>query len=321
MTSGIVSDRQPQQTSHDNNHPIRAVSKITNTLPPPRVVIVTRNLTAPDDSPYRKLSRASEEGLVKAFQQRGASAVICCDFKYVNTVPKLLSYFGHMDICIGIHGAGMSNCIFGKEGLVVLEMQVWHAHGFDSFMKIAHMAGGHYLYYDSRSVPVVRTKGAGTKLEQQVIEGMVDATLALYSGKIPIMLKNSSFKAVAVKTATSTAIVTATKSGSKSNNNNLRSFGSIVNATSKSERRLLSAKVRLKGKSSKREAKLKLNTESSTSTATSTNPNNLFSLPPYLRYYPAPKESINNHLLLLKGNNHKISALLTKTTNKVGRLT
>jgi hypothetical protein len=70
----------------------------------PRVIIVTRNTTRADPSPFRKLSRQSELDLQAAFRMKGSAAVICCNFQHISTTTKLLSYFGHTNICIGIHG-------------------------------------------------------------------------------------------------------------------------------------------------------------------------------------------------------------------------
>ena len=53
-----------------------------------------------------------------------------------------------IDICIGAHGAGLTNCAFGREGVVLVELQQQFAYGFDSFQKIAHMNRGHHVFYD-----------------------------------------------------------------------------------------------------------------------------------------------------------------------------
>jgi hypothetical protein len=65
------------------------------------------------NGPIRLLTRNSEEKLKKSFIKFKANAAICCDYKVVTTTSKLLSYFGYADICIGIHGAGMANCMLG----------------------------------------------------------------------------------------------------------------------------------------------------------------------------------------------------------------
>jgi hypothetical protein len=176
----LTSNVKSKWATHIARTAPKAETNLGTILAPPRVVIVTRNGTLTDENPYRKLSKDSEARLLKAFEARGASAVICCNFKYVNTASALMSYFGHVDICIGIHGAGLSNCVFGKDGLVMLEMQVHHAYGFDSFMKIAHMAGGSYLFYDTRETPKLRAKGAGAILDQQTVEKMADLALEYY---------------------------------------------------------------------------------------------------------------------------------------------
>ena len=104
----------------------------------PKVVIVTRNATQPLTSPGRKLSLRSEEQLLQAFQQRGFTAAICCDYKVVNSVDAFLDYFLDVDICVGVHGAGLANCALGSHGMVVVELQTHHAFGFDSYLKVIH---------------------------------------------------------------------------------------------------------------------------------------------------------------------------------------
>lgn len=147
----------------------------------PRVVIVTRNTTRADPSPFRKLSKKSENDLRLAFQRAGSPAVVCCNFKQVSNPTKLLSYFGHVDICIGIHGAGLTNCAFASENMILVELQNEHAFGFDSFMKISHMANGVYVFYDLRNKEKFRGIGAGAILDQFTIDSIVDISLRLFS--------------------------------------------------------------------------------------------------------------------------------------------
>jgi Glycosyltransferase 61 len=147
----------------------------------PRVLIVTRNTTKPDPSPFRKLSANSERDLKQAFERKGSPAVICCNFQFVSTTKSLVSYFGHADICIGIHGAGLANCILSSENMIVVELQNEHAFGFDSFMKIAHMANGVYVFYDIRHAVKHRGIGAGSVLDAATIESIVDLCLLLFS--------------------------------------------------------------------------------------------------------------------------------------------
>ena len=152
----------------------------------PRVVIVTRNFTDGLKNPYRKLSYTSEVALKNAFEAQGAYVVICCDFtRVVTTVPRLLSYFSHADICIGMHGAGLANCIFMRPQSIIIEIQSGFGFGFDSYLKIAQMQNGFYIAYDSRgdkktvdgSVPY-----AGTDLTMQHVDILV--TMAIKTRSI-----------------------------------------------------------------------------------------------------------------------------------------
>ena len=148
----------------------------------PRVIIVTRNTTRPANDASRRLTADSERRLVQAFHRLGIEAVICCDFNYVRSVTDVLSYFGHADICIGIHGAGLSNCILSKEKMVLLELQVHHAFGFDSFMKLAHMASGTYLFYDTRPLPRQKRphRDVGIVLDDVTVSDLVSLALHTY---------------------------------------------------------------------------------------------------------------------------------------------
>lgn len=130
----------------------------------PKVLIVTRNTyinttrsQAAKDSPsstsgnFRKLAPDSEAQLVEAFRALGADAEICCDFS--KGLQEIVRSFWQVDICLGIHGAGLTNCIFGSPGQLLIELQVTFSFGSDHFPKMAHMARGHYMLADLRKAP------------------------------------------------------------------------------------------------------------------------------------------------------------------------
>lgn len=124
-----------------------ANSTATELVRRPRVIIITRKGTT---DPSRKLNIKSEEELAVHFQRAGFATEICCDFQTVNTVALLVDKFQDVDICVGIHGAGLSNCIFGRRGVVIVEFQTHHNFGSLLFQKLAHMASGHHVFYDAR---------------------------------------------------------------------------------------------------------------------------------------------------------------------------
>lgn len=152
-----------------------------------KVVIVTRGGTSGANAAARRLSSDTERRMMSAFQKQGAEVTICCDFAHVNTVEKLVEVFWDVDICVGVHGAGLSNCIFGSPGMVLVEFQTHHAFGFDSFMKIAHLAKGHYLMYDVRNAPVQSKGGdanAGANLQDTLLANLAQTALALHKFSI-----------------------------------------------------------------------------------------------------------------------------------------
>jgi hypothetical protein len=115
-----------------------AIATATATARRPRVVIVTRNDTKPLDKPTRKMTAGSEQLLLDLFTAQGADAEICCDFSVVNTVQKLMDHFLDVDVCVGLHGAGMANCALGRSGMVVTELMQEHGYGTELFMKVTY---------------------------------------------------------------------------------------------------------------------------------------------------------------------------------------
>lgn len=143
----------------------------------PKVVIVSRRDTAVVG---RKLSLDSEQRLADVYRAQGAEVSICCNFTQLNTVEKVVAAFWDVDICVGVHGAGMINCVFGRPGLVVVELQNHHAFGLETFMRMAHMARGHYVFYDVRSArKIANDVSGGAHLTPSLVTRIVDTTLAL----------------------------------------------------------------------------------------------------------------------------------------------
>jgi hypothetical protein len=147
----------------------------------PKVVIVSRGGTYASNVGTRKLSGDTERRLAKEFEAQGATVSICCNFGTIKTAENYVKEFWDVDICVGVHGAGLSNCIFGRPGMIIIEFQTYHNYGFDSFMKIAHMAKGHYLFYDVRSSPMLNSANdAGTQLAQTLLQNIVRTSLAMW---------------------------------------------------------------------------------------------------------------------------------------------
>lgn len=155
----------------------------------PRVVILTRNMTAPIHSANRKISTRTEQQLMRVFAEYGADVFICCDFRVINTVEKMIEVFWDVDICVSIHGAQISNCIFGSPGLVVFEFGSWHGYGVDVYMKLAYMMMGNYIFYDLRN-PEKKTDmpGPGAVLSLPILHDVVQLCLATWRYTVNVTL-------------------------------------------------------------------------------------------------------------------------------------
>ncbi len=146
----------------------------------PRVIIVSR---AGSIEPARKLNKQNELLLAQRFIQQGFDAEVCCDFNIVNTVEKLIEKFINVDICIGVHGAGLANCVLAKSGMTMVELQTHHNYGSLLFQKIAHMASGHHIFHDIRvanrmvSDPALRQ---GYVLSEAQISDIIDLSTRMY---------------------------------------------------------------------------------------------------------------------------------------------
>ena len=98
----------------------------------------------------RYLEVTSERALLKSLSKVPNVVVKnCCDWRASKSLASTISLLADADICIGIHGAGLSNCFFGPPGMIVYEIQVPTAvyFGYDFFMKIAHSTGGTHVMY------------------------------------------------------------------------------------------------------------------------------------------------------------------------------
>jgi hypothetical protein len=165
----------------------------------PRLVIVTRR---GGSDPSRKINPASELQLLRAYEKLGFNTEICCDFSMVNTVPLLLEHFLGVDVCVGIHGAGLTNCVFGRPGMTVVELQTHHGYGSLLFHKIAHMAGGQHLFYDLRNIEKMKgVKDAGFELGTQMLQELTSLTLLVHRNSpkfYPTSTKETAAKAAVV---------------------------------------------------------------------------------------------------------------------------
>jgi hypothetical protein len=115
----------------------------------PFVVLVSRNNSNSLDN-RRKILGYSESLIIDLFRKRGVPAATCCRFAErdmsvpnkvypagtVSTLGQLLSFFGFADICMGVHGAGLSNCVLANANTIVFEFQDNFNYGFTGFAKV-----------------------------------------------------------------------------------------------------------------------------------------------------------------------------------------
>ncbi len=146
-----------------------------------KVVVISRGAGGSSKGGHKRaLHRDSENALLDLLRSRGHQASLCCDFKRMRTIPDIMSKFGDVDICMGLHGAGLANCIFGPPGMTVFEVQTrFHNFGFDSFMKLAHMANGTHVMMDTEGM---YSKKSGVVFANTTVTEIVDLLENIRSG-------------------------------------------------------------------------------------------------------------------------------------------
>jgi hypothetical protein len=90
-----------------------------------------------------------EELIVKALQEKGANAFLCCNFGNTS-LEQQLYYAYNADVIMGLHGAAITHGIFMKPGAITLEWKTLY--GYDSilFALIADSRNGIHAQVDIR---------------------------------------------------------------------------------------------------------------------------------------------------------------------------
>ena len=79
------------------------------------------------DQRGRSIERGGELALATALKNKGHSVHICCDF---NSFP-FEAQFGmweQTDVILGIHGAGLTNAAFCRQGIAVIELKTQYGY-------------------------------------------------------------------------------------------------------------------------------------------------------------------------------------------------
>lgn len=141
-----------------------------------RAVIVSRN-TVQGKPNSRSLAVLTEQSIKKKLEALGIQTTICnFSNRHLQNGEHLWEMFSVVDICIGVHGAGLSNCILMREGGIWVELQSLYAFGSDLFMKMAHMSRATYIHINIR--PLFK-KGKPTQLPQQMVNDLIKAILVV----------------------------------------------------------------------------------------------------------------------------------------------
>mmetsp|Transcript_4558 Transcript_4558/g.6973 ORF Transcript_4558/g.6973 Transcript_4558/m.6973 type:complete len:602 (+) Transcript_4558:85-1890(+) len=117
---------------------------------PLKAIIVSRNTPGKKMRNSRNLHSSSELALQAALRKKGVAAEIC-NFDGIRGPEDLWRRFSGVDMCIGVHGAGLANCVMMPEGGVMVELQALFAYAFTGFMKTAFMANSNYIHVDVRA--------------------------------------------------------------------------------------------------------------------------------------------------------------------------
>lgn len=161
------------------NNLILTPDKIPQFKKKAKVCIISRQDGA--NNPERMLATKTEIAMKDMFLSFGANAEVVY-FNKGQSSKEYYEYFRDVDICIGIHGAGLMNCLLSEKPVVMVEFQTGYSFGFTEFSKIAHITRGHYISYDLRNEELIRANGEnGYSLSSEVIKQTVVLTLSVLS--------------------------------------------------------------------------------------------------------------------------------------------
>jgi hypothetical protein len=114
-----------------------------------------------------------EELIVKALQEKGANAFLCCNFGNTS-LEQQLYYAYNADVIMGLHGAAITHGIFMKPGAITLEWKTLY--GYDSilFALIADSRNGIHAQVDIRKYFV---PGGHRPMDNLLIDRVVNILL------------------------------------------------------------------------------------------------------------------------------------------------
>jgi capsular polysaccharide biosynthesis protein len=85
---------------------------------------------------------ADYQPILRAFQRHGVEVEVMTDFG--GAVPDQFKLYMQADIIIGLHGAGLTNAMFSRKGVVVVEFKSAYGSA-EVYRKIAQSREGGYV--------------------------------------------------------------------------------------------------------------------------------------------------------------------------------
>jgi len=108
------------------------------TFRPLNIVLYTRgnsSLGRSIGNEDRLISQLSREG--------GANALICCEFSGRGTsFEDQLGFAVHADAVVGLHGAGLTNAVFSRKGVIMVELKGLYGYNLDLFAVVTDARQG-----------------------------------------------------------------------------------------------------------------------------------------------------------------------------------
>lgn len=130
-------------------------------------------------------SLKDESIILHALKNAGARVFFCCNFDKMSLADQL-GMAVHADVVMGLHGAGLTNAVFMRQGGIVVELKTKYAYASDIFARVADSRNGLFVHIDVRDYnrPGRQPNIADASLADRIVSGLDSALKSQRNGYV-----------------------------------------------------------------------------------------------------------------------------------------